>query len=115
MMQEFDILIKKRSELLKWWGMRNAIARYDNKPYLLVTRFSAHPEALQFCGQQYAGDKNYHECPAWFVDCFLKELENRKYDLAGAAFERAIEEINAKIDKLKKSIMAELESSNLSQ
>ena len=108
MMQEFDALVKKRSELVAWWEMRNQIAAYDKKTHSLTTRFAPHPGALNFCGQQYAGAKNYHESPAWFVTCFLEEVERRKYEIAGAAVERALNDINEKILKMSSAIMAEL-------
>ena len=108
MMQEFDALVQKRSELIDWWEMRNVIAAYDRNLHTLITRFAAHPESLCFYGQQYAGAKNYHESPKWFVNCFLDEVERRKYEIAVAAVERALTDINERIGKLRSAVMAEL-------
>lgn len=58
-----------------WLGNRLKIDSQDNKPYVLMNiKFTA-----QYCGQSYAGAKNYHDSPAEF-NAAMAEVIKRNFD-----------------------------------
>ena len=107
MLSEFDTLVKKRTELQRWWKLGSTIAQYDHSYHELRVDMCK-PSMVSYCGQEYAGAKNYHDAPEWFRECILKELQDRAKEVATAAYEKAIESLNEQIEKNRAAVEAEL-------
>lgn len=107
MMSEFDALVKKRSELERWWKLGSTIAEYDHSYHVLRVDMCK-PSLVSYCGQQYAGAPNYHEAPPWFADCIRKEQQLRFKELATAAYEKELNSLNDQIEKHRAAVLSEL-------
>lgn len=107
MLSEFDTLVKKRADLVRWWKLGSTMCQYDHSYYVLRVDMNK-PGLVSYCGQQYAGDRNYHDAPEWFNDCIRKEQQERFKELATAAYEKALASLNEQIEKHRSAVLAEL-------
>lgn len=96
MLQEFDKLVKERDELIRWWKLGSTIAQYDHSLHELRVDMCK-PSLVSYCGQAYAGAQNYHDAPKWFAECIRKEQQARFKELATAAYEKALANLNERI------------------
>jgi len=80
----------KLRELVNWRALGRTIADYDQTCHTLRMDLCV-SNTFAYCGQQYAGSKNYHDAPKWFTDEVLAEL---KKDVE-AAVERAYQRVTA--------------------
>lgn len=106
-MEKFDKLVKQRSELQSWWSMQNMVDSQDGSHYSLRVDFTK-PSMVAFCGQAYAGSKNYHDAPAFFVDEIVKVVASKKSEITSQAYHNVINQLNAEIASLRESVMDEL-------
>ena len=110
MLSEFDTLVKKRAELQRWWKLGTTVAEYNRSYHSLRVDMSA-PTMVAYCGQAYAGARNYHEAPPWFAECIQKELNARAKEVATAAYEKALVSLNEQIEKHRAAVISELSAS----
>ena len=107
MLSEFDTLVKKRAELQRWWKLGSTIAQYDHSYHELRVDMRG-PSLVSYCGQAYAGAKNYHDAPEWFKECVRKELQERAKEIATAAYEKSIASLNEQIEENRAAVEAQL-------
>lgn len=110
MLSEFDELVKQRKELQAWWSLRETVAKYDSKLHSLRVDFAC-PTMVAFCGQQYAGAKNYHDAPSFFRNAIRRAAESHAHDLAKEAYQAEMERLNAEIRKCREDVLNQLEQS----
>lgn len=107
MLLEFDELVKQRKELIKWMNLGNTLAKYGGKNYSLRVNV-LNPAMIAYCGQQYAGDKNYYDAPAFFFDAVRKKMEEMAQKIVCQVFEEEIERLTEAINKHKENVLKEL-------
>ena len=109
MLREFDELVRQRRELKQWWELGSTQAEYDRRLHLL--RVDAQkPSMVAFCGQQYAGAKNYHDAPAFFVEAVRKEMQEEAKRLVGLAYQKELARLDAAIEKHRAAVLEQLAS-----
>lgn len=107
MLTEFDELVRKRSQLKNWWALGNKVAKYDQKRHSL--RVDVQPVGMvAFCGQEYAGARNYHEAPAFFRDAVKRELQAESKRLARQAYEKELAHLDSEISKHRDAVLRQL-------
>lgn len=104
MLSEFDSLVKKKRELQEWWKLGSTIAKYNNATYKLHGYVNS-IHSLDFCGQKYAGDNNYHESPKFFLDSVIKEINDNLNTLVKSAYEKEIARLDAEIEKHRQAVL----------
>ena len=109
MLQEFDQFVRQRKELEQWWGLGLTEAAYDRALHSLRVDVQK-PSMVAFCGQQYAGAKNYHDAPAFFVEAVRKEMEQEAKRLVGLAYQKELARLNAAIEKHRAAVLKQLAS-----
>ena len=87
--------------------MRDEIAAYDNKKHKLRVDVMP-PKLVSFCGQQYAGAKNYHDAPAFFVDRIREVMQEEVCRLTQVAYEREIARLDSIIESHREQVLQEL-------
>jgi len=107
MLSDFDKLVKDRDALQRWMKMGSTIARYDGANHVLRVDWQL-PSMIAFCGQEYAGAKNYHDAPEFFAKVVKSELEKRTSEIVHAAYESAMAVINAGIEKHRELVLEQL-------
>lgn len=107
MMAKFDELVEKRRQLKLWWSLRDTVADYENKKHTLRVDLMK-PTMVAFCGQQYAGAKNYHDAPEWFKDHVKEQMETVIDEVTCKAYEEAIECLDDAIDGYREQVLQEL-------
>lgn len=106
-MEQFDRLVRQRSELFNWWNLRHSDDFSQGKYSLRVD--VTKPSMIAFCGQAYAGAKNYHDAPAWFGDIVRNAMSKTAVETTRAAVEAELASLTERIDGLKARILAEFE------
>lgn len=91
-----------REEAENWLNMRNQLCRYDGTNY--ASRIDVHAK-MYMCGQQFVGDKNYHEPPLPLVNEFCHMISEEWLPFA----QRAIEKLKEKENKCLVAAKIELE------
>ena len=107
MLKQFDELVKQRDQLKRWWAMKNEIARYNKTTHTLRVDV-VKPSLVAFCGQQYAGAKNYHDAPEFFVDAVRRQFHEHSAELTAKAYEAEMARIDDLIESHRNSVLAEL-------
>ncbi len=107
MLQKFDELVKQRKELQEWWKPKTTVANYNNKYYTLRVDTSE-PSMIAFCGQQYAGDKNYYDAPSFFSAAVIREMDAQSHAIVEKAYNEEMQRLNDAIDKHRAAVLAEL-------
>ena len=107
MLKQFDELVKQRDQLKRWWAMKNEIARYDKTTHTLRVDV-VKPSMVAFCGQQYAGAKNYHDAPTFFVEAIRKQFSEHSRELTAKAYEAEMSRLDELIESQRESVLAEL-------
>lgn len=108
MLADFDRLVQKRQELKAWWSLRSTFAFYDQKPHVLRVDIG-NPTMVAYCGQAYAGAKNYHDAPEWFKTHVKEQMESVIDEVTCNAYEEAIACLDAAIEKYRDQVLKELE------
>lgn len=109
MLSEFDKLVKQRQSLKDWWSLGSIMAAYDRNYHILRVDIQT-PSMIAFCGQQYAGARNYHDAPAFFFEAVRVALQSAAGKLTEAAYHSEIARLDAAIEKHKAAVLKELES-----
>lgn len=109
MLSEFDRLVNQRRELVAWWGLRTTVAAYEGTCHSLRVDVQK-PSFIAYCGQQYAGAKNYHEAPGFFAESVRKEMQAEAERLAVQAYEKELARLNEAIEKHRAAVLKELAS-----
>lgn len=109
MLSEFDELVRKRKALKEWWALGSTIAEYDRKVHTLRVDVQK-PSMVSYCGQQYAGAKNYHDAPSFFVDSIRREMQSEANRIAKQAYENEIARLDAEIEKQRAAVLEQLAS-----
>jgi|688.fasta_scaffold392944_3 hypothetical protein len=109
MLREFDELVRQRTELKQWWELGSTQAEYDRKLHSLRVDVRK-PSMVTFCGQQYAGAKNYHDAPAFFVEAVRKEMQEEAKRLVGLAYQKELARLDAAIEKHRDAVLEQLAS-----
>ena len=108
MLREFDSLVKQRKELTEWWGLGITLAAHDEKFHSLRVDV-APPAMVSFCGQQYAGAKNYHDAPAFFLNAVQIQMQQEALRITGLAYAKELARLNAEIEKHRDAVLKELD------
>ena len=108
MLSEFDRLVKQRQELKAWWSLSSTIAQYDNKFHSLRVDVQV-PSLITFCGQQYAGARNYHDAPKFFEKAVVAEMGEHAKEIVRAAYLKEIARLDNLIDSHREAVLKELE------
>ena len=111
MIARFDELVKQRKQLAEWWKLKTTMAAYDRTHHSLRVDVSK-PSLISFCGQQYAGAKNYHDAPSFFFEDVRKEFQDNAAAITEAAYHRKMRWFDAEIAALRRQVEAELEAAN---
>lgn len=109
MLEDFDKLVARRAALKAWWSLGTTIAQYDSKFHTLRVDLQK-PSMVTFCGQQYAGAKNYHDAPDWFRQSITDELQNHVKEITRRAYEAEMERLTELIEKHRAAVLAQLEA-----
>ena len=109
MLSDFDALVRRRSELCAWYELGSTVAAYDNKCHTLRVD-TMKPTMVSFCGQQYAGAKNYHDAPGFFASAINTEIQKNIKELVKRAYEAELHSLNRQIESHRERILKELES-----
>lgn len=107
MMAKFDELVEKRRRLKEWWSLRETVADYEKKKHTLRVDLMK-PTMVAYCGQQYAGAKNYHDAPEWFRDHVKEQMESVIDEVTCKAYEEAVAFLDAAIDGYREQVLQEL-------
>jgi hypothetical protein len=108
MLSEFDRLVKQRKDLKAWWELGSTIAQYDNKFHSLRVDVQT-PSLITFCGQQYAGARNYHDAPKFFEKAVMAEMGEHANEIVRAAYNKEIARLDNLIAAHKEAVLKELE------
>jgi len=109
MLEDFDKLAARRAQLKDWWSLGTTIAKYDSKFHTLRVDLQK-PSMVTFCGQQYAGAKNYHDAPDWFKESVRAELQNHVKEITRRAYEAEMARLTELIEQHRAAVLAQLES-----
>ena len=107
MLQEFDELVKRRQQLQAWWEMGSKHVGWGDGRYVLRVDVVS-PSMVAFCGQEYAGARNYHDAPDWFRGCVCAEMQKEAKKLAQQAYVNEIDRLDTEIEKLKEAVLQQL-------
>lgn len=110
MLQTFDELVARRTALQNWWRLGSTKAKYDNARHVLRVDFQ-NPTMVAFCGQEYAGAKNYHDAPKFVAELIRKEADRQSFAIAKAAYDREIARLNEEIKKHCNAVLEQLSQS----
>jgi hypothetical protein len=106
-MAHFDLLVQQRKELKAWMALGETIAAYDRQKHSLRVDV-AKPTMVAFCGQAYAGARNYHDAPAFFVEALRAEMQARACGIVRETAEKELARIDAKIEAMRADVLAQL-------
>ncbi|QDV78034.1 hypothetical protein [Botrimarina mediterranea] len=106
MLSEFDELVARRKQLKAWWSLRNKQTYNGGGHELRVD--TARPTLVSLCGQAYAGARNYHDAPEFFVVALAQEMQANACRLAKVAYENEMARLDASIESHRESVLAEL-------
>lgn len=109
MLQEFDDLVGRRQDLVQWWKLGSTTAKYDNTPHMLRVDVSV-PTMVSFCGQAYAGAKNYHDAPPWFKEVLRTVMKNHSGEMALEAYTNELLRLDAAIELHREAVLEQLEA-----
>lgn len=109
MLSEFDELVRKRQALKSWWALGETIAKYDGSVHALRVDVKK-PSMVAYCGQEYAGARNYHDAPAFFVDSVRQEMQSEATRIARQAYEKEMAKLDAAIEKQRAAVLKQLAS-----
>ena len=107
MLSEFDELVKKRKQLKAWWELGSTIATYDRKVHSLRVDVMK-PSMVAMCGQAYAGAKNYHDAPEFFVESVRCAIERHIGDITEEAYQSSLARLDELIEKHRAALLNEL-------
>ena len=107
MLQEFDKLVKQRKELKEWWELSTTLAAYNKSFYTLRVDMQK-PAQVSFCGQQYAGGKNYYDAPVFFLESIREELAEQACAIVAKTYQKELNRLNTDIAKYREAILKEL-------
>ena len=108
MLSDFDKLVKRRRDLQAWWALGSTIAAYDHGVHKLRVVVQS-PSMVAYCGQAYAGAKNYHEAPEWFAEAVRQELSAQAAAITKAAYESEMARLTSEIERNRQAVLAELQ------
>lgn len=114
MLSRFDELVAMRQKLTSWWSLRSTVAQYNRKIHSLRVDVTA-PTMIAFCGQQYAGAKNYHDAPDFFFEDVRKELQSNTEAITEAAYARKLASLDDEISSMRSAVEAQLAMSGTTQ
>lgn len=107
MFSEFDKLVKQRAALKAWWQLGETICGWGGKRHVLRVDVMK-PSMVAYCGQAYAGAKNYHDAPEFFIEALRKELSAHANEIAKAAYEKEIARLDGLIETHRAAVLKEL-------
>ena len=102
-MEEFDAILKQRKELKEWWALGATEAKYDGRVHEL--RVNVQVPNIAFCGQSYAGAKDYHEAPQFFLGSVANEMREDASRIISLAYEKELARLNEEIKKYRSQIL----------
>lgn len=105
MLERFDKLTAQRSHLKAWWENRENVDCVSGGRYKLRVDVQK-PTMVAYCGQEYSGAKNYHDCPGFFVEAVRKELQACANKMASSAYEAEMLRLQKLIDECRDSVMS---------
>jgi len=111
MLEDFDKLVRQRSELMNWWKLGQTIAKYDGKYHTLRVDLQ-NPSLVAFCGQQYAGAKNYHDAPPFLFTAIRLECDKQINQIVKKAYENEVARLSAEIENMKAEVVEQLKMSD---
>jgi hypothetical protein len=106
-LQEFDDAVQKRRELKAWWSLGETVAKYDRQKHVLRVDVTK-PTMIAFCGQEYAGAKNYHDAPEFFAEAVRQAIQDAVAVLTQQAYETDLARLTAVIEAHRANVLAEL-------
>lgn len=110
MLSEFDELVRKRQALKDWWALGETHAEYSRGFHSLRVDVCK-PSLVTFCGQQYAGAKNYHDAPSFFAESVRKEMQAEAERITRQAYEKEIARLDSEIEKHRAAVLEQLAAS----
>lgn len=109
MLGDFDKLVEQRSELKRWWQLSQTVCGWGGRNHVLRVDLQK-PTMLAYCGQAYAGAKNYHDAPGFFAEAVKKEMDAQSKAIANVAYEKEIERLDGLIEKHRAAVLSQLAS-----
>lgn len=106
MLSEFDTLVSQRRQLKEWWALRETETRNSSGHTLRVDAQS--PTMVALCGQAYAGARNYHDAPSFFVAAVAREIQSQACNLAVAAYKKELARLDELIELHRAAVLEEL-------
>lgn len=107
MLGEFDELVRARKELKDWWNLRVTTAAYDGSFHRLIVQVQK-PAMVSFYGQQYAGAKNYHDAPGFFIESVRAEMQAEANKIVANAYETELKRLDAQIEAHRAAVLEQL-------
>ena len=107
MLSDFDRLVQQRSALRSWWKLKTTICGWGDGPHVLRVDLVT-PTMVAFCGQAYAGAKNYHEAPEGFAGAVRKQMDVHAKAIVEAAYTSEIERLDGLIEQHRAAVLKEL-------
>ena len=107
MLSDFDRLVQQRSALKSWWKLKTTICGWGGGPHVLRLD-SVTPTMVAFCGQAYAGAKNYHDAPEGFAGAVRKQIDAHSKAIVEATYASEIERLDRLIEQHRAAVLKEL-------
>lgn len=107
MLGDFDKLVQQRSALKSWWQLGQTVCGWGGGNHVLRVDVMK-PGMVAYCGQAYAGAKNYHDAPEFFIEAVRAEMTAQSKAIAKAAYEKEIERLDGLIEKHRAAVLSEL-------
>lgn len=107
MLGEFDKLVSQRSALKSWWQLGQTICGWGGVNHVLRVDVLK-PEMVAYCGQAYAGAKNYHDAPAFFAEAVRNEMVAQSKAIVTETYEKEIERLDGLIEQHRAAVLSEL-------
>lgn len=105
---KFDEAVQQRRSLKSWWSLREK-ETYDGGGHKLRVD-TQKPGMVALCGQAYAGARNYHDAPDFFVQAVAREIQSQACNLAAVAYEKELARLDALIESQRELVLKELAS-----
>ena len=97
---ELDKLIRERQSILSW--LKNAELKDSQSGRRYSLRLDVNGVQAMYCGQAYAGAKNYHDAPDQLNAAIKEAIERHKDTLVKDASTARLAQLDAAIRSLKK-------------
>lgn len=103
---ELDNLIREHQSIISWLSNARMIDSQSRMPYAL--RVDINGIQAMYCGQSYAGAKNYHDAPSAINTALVASFNKHRVMLLNDAANTLLVSLNARIASLKASAEAVL-------